>query len=115
MGINSKIDITCLPVIFPSNRNFKDSDSISLISKTVLFPNPNNGSFRLFNIQPERFGKEEIVLNIYDLNGRSLFTQKLNKNDLENCQINLIDLQNGIYLVRLSSSIAFEDLKFIKN
>lgn len=115
LGINSKIDITCLPIIFPSNRNFKDSDSISLISKTVLFLNPNNGSFRIFNIQPERFGKEEIVLNIYDLNGRSLFTQKLNKNDLENCQINLIDLQNGIYLVRLSSSIAFEDLKFIKN
>lgn len=118
LSINTNIDIACSPIIFPTNKisnNSISNKSNKLISDTVLLPNPNNGNFKLINIQPENFGNEEINLNVYDINGKNMYAKKLNKNDIQECQINLLSLPNGIYIVRLSSSINLEYFKFIKN
>lgn len=84
-------------------------------SEVVLFPNPNNGSFQLYNITADFFGKNEIKLQIYDLNGRILQDKILSDNEKPNCKIDLKDLSSGIYIVKLSSSQYSQDFKFIKN
>lgn len=110
------VDVGCANYIpNPPSRPSNLNTSKSYVSKTVLYPNPNNGSFKLFNIQFELFGNESISLNVFDLNGRSLFSQTLNQKEIENYEFSLLNLQSGVYIIKLSSSIYFEEMKFTKN
>ncbi len=116
LRINPNIDLSCSPIVFPDiSRPSSSNTSKSYVSKTVLYPNPNNGSFKLYNIQSALFGNESINLDVYDLNGRSLFSQTLNQKEIENYEFNLLNLKSGVYIVKLSSSTYFEEMKFIKN
>jgi Secretion system C-terminal sorting domain len=81
----------------------------------VLFPNPNNGSFELINIDSSLFGNKPIQLNVYDLNGRNLFSKNLSDSDIPNCQVNLQQFMDGMYIVKLNSETYSQDFKFIKN
>lgn len=112
------VDVGCANIISnPESRPTASYDNTAknLNSKTVLYPNPNNGAFKLYNVQSELFGNETINLDVFDLNGRSLFSQKLNQKEIENYEFNLLNLQSGVYIVKISNADYFEELKFIKN
>lgn len=114
LKINPVMDISCLPVVSSSSRssNGKDENSKSNI---ILYPNPNNGTFKLINIETKNFGNQPIQLQIFDMNGRSLFKKDLKENDISSCEINLNNLTKGVYFVKLTSTFQTVDIKFIKN
>ena len=85
-----------------------------LINNIVLFPNPNNGTFELMNIDTTLFGNHSIQLNVYDLNGRNLFSKNLSDSEIPNCQVDLQQFSDGMYIVKLISESYSQDFKFIK-
>ena len=116
LSINPNIDISCN---FPtpartSNSVLKSNLKNTRNSEVVLFPNPNNGSFQLNNITADFFGRNEIKLQVFDLNGRILQQKILSDDDMPNCKIDLHDLTSGIYIVKLSSIENSRDIKFVK-
>lgn len=113
LRINPLIDITCSPLNFVKENHFKENNL--LVSKIVLSPNPNSGSFRLLNIKKEEFGGKIIELQVFDLNGRNVYKRKLYENDFSDCRIDLNSLSQGVYIIKLSSDVRSVDLKLVKN
>ena len=68
------------------------------ISDLVIYPNPNNGNF---NIQFTPTSGNEIKVNVHDLRGREIFTKKYSNNGLFNENLQLSNVQSGIYLVTI--------------
>lgn len=115
LTVNPNIDVTCLPIAAKNNsKGITDSKKSENKSKIALSPNPNNGSFEISNINQTIFGTGNVQLRVYDLNGRELHNQTITENEFNNCKINLQGLNQGIYIVKLSSLTHSEDLKFIK-
>ena len=116
LSINPNIDISCNYSNPSRVANSSKESSIKKIknSDAILYPNPNNGSFQLNNINSEYFGNGNIKLQIYDLNGRVLRDKVLHDNDIPNCKIDLQELASGIYIVKLSSNDYTQDFKFVK-
>ncbi len=64
-----------------------------------IFPNPNNGAF---NISLNSSSNKDIKVQVYDIRGRSVFNKSyLNTTDF-NQEINLDNVQSGMYLVKVS-------------
>jgi len=64
-----------------------------------IFPNPNNGAF---NISLNSSSNEDVKVQVYDIRGRSVFNKSyLNTTDF-NQEINLKNVQSGMYLVKVS-------------
>ncbi len=115
LGIDPAIVTTCTPVVFPTSaRTTNNNSSATSTNKVVLYPNPNNGTFNLLNINEQDFGTEAILLQIFDINGRSLYTKTLKEDDFANCEINLSDFASGIYIVKITSAVHSQDIKFVK-
>lgn len=115
LSIDPAIVTTCTPVVFPvSSRFAENSNNTASINKVVLYPNPNNGTFNLFNISAQDFGNEAIQIQVLDINGRSLYTKALKEVDFDNCEINLSDFASGIYIVKIASAVHSQDIKFVK-
>jgi hypothetical protein len=112
LKINSFMDISCPPIDY-SRIASDNSDSSYEESKIVLSPNPNNGSFDLFNVNFEDFKSNKLDVFIFDINGRKLYEQKISKN--ENTHFDVQNLKTGIYIIRLSSPQKNKEIKFIKN
>jgi hypothetical protein len=68
------------------------------INDLVLYPNPNNGNF---NIQFTSTSGNEININVHDLRGREIFAKKYSNNGLFNENLQLSNVQSGIYLVTI--------------
>lgn len=68
------------------------------INDLVLYPNPNNGNF---NIQFTSTSGNEININVHDLRGREIFNKKYSNNGLFNENLQLSNVQSGIYLVTI--------------
>lgn len=115
LSINPSMDISCTPIVFPRSSNSESTSKNESSLQIVLSPNPNNGNFRLMNINYNDFGNQPIQLEVYDINGRNLYNKILNENDTINCEVNLNNLTTGMYFVKLSSPVKVVDIKFIKN
>jgi hypothetical protein len=115
LSIDPAIVTTCTPVVFPTGARFaENSTNSAYTNKVVLYPNPNNGSFNLFNINAQDFGNEAIQIQVFDLNGRSLYTKALKEVDFADCEINLSNFSSGIYIVKIASTTHSQDIKFVK-
>jgi subtilisin-like proprotein convertase family protein len=68
------------------------------ISNLAIYPNPNNGNF---NIQFTSTSGNEININVHDLRGREIFNKKYSNNGLFNENLQLSNVQSGIYLVTI--------------
>lgn len=62
----------------------------------AIYPNPNNGSF---NIQFNSNSGNEIKVLVHDIRGRQIFERSFNNSGLFNENINLSNVQSGIYMV----------------
>jgi hypothetical protein len=60
----------------------------------TIYPNPNNGSFRLSNPS-----SEETILSIYNVNGQLVIEKKVNPGET---QVSLENISDGIYMARIS-------------
>jgi len=67
-----------------------------------VFPNPSNG---MVNISASETGTSDYFLTIFDLYGRSVYSQPVQTEDGRlNLSLNLSNLSKGIYFVQLKSS-----------
>jgi subtilisin-like proprotein convertase family protein len=83
----------------------------SSIQNFSLYPNPNNGDF---NIQFNSTSAEAITLSVYDIRGRQIFLNTYTNNGFFNQNIQLNNLQSGVYLVKVKDGKNEITKKFIK-
>lgn len=62
----------------------------------VIAPNPNNGNF---NVQFQSVSGNPIGINVHDMRGREVFSKNYNNSGMFNENLNLDNLQAGVYLV----------------
>jgi len=67
------------------------------ISGLVLYPNPNNGSFNI-EFSPK---SDKIDVAVHDIRGRQIFEKSYTNTGLFNEEINLNNVQSGIYMVTI--------------
>lgn len=75
-------------------------------SGLVVYPNPNNGSFV---VETDNFETKNI--EILDVTGRVVYSERSSNNKI---LININELANGMYQVRISSSAGTDVIKVIK-
>ncbi|MFD2892064.1 reprolysin-like metallopeptidase [Flavobacterium chuncheonense] len=67
------------------------------ISDLNLYPNPNNGNFTLeFNAE-----SSNVVVNVHDVRGRQIMSKSFNSNGIFNENIQLDNVESGVYLVTI--------------
>ncbi|WP_396194467.1 reprolysin-like metallopeptidase [Flavobacterium sp.] len=76
-----------------------------------LYPNPNNGDF---NIQFNSTSNEPIALSVFDIRGRQIYANTYSNNGFFNENIQLNNLQSGVYLVKVKDGKNEITKKFIK-
>jgi subtilisin-like proprotein convertase family protein len=85
------------------------STSVTL-NDFVIFPNPNNGNF---NIQFNSNSGNEIKVLVYDVRGRQIFQRSYNNSGLFNENINLSNVQSGIYMVTVLDGVQKQVKKIV--
>jgi Secretion system C-terminal sorting domain len=71
------------------------------IQPIVLYPNPNRGLFRI-SLDAETTG--EFIINIVNIQGQTVYSQKLNAEVLKNEAIDVQQLLPGIYRVLITNN-----------
>ncbi|WP_159778749.1 reprolysin-like metallopeptidase, partial [Flavobacterium sp. 9AF] len=75
-----------------ANENFE-------LENFMLYPNPNNGNF---NVKFISHTTNDININVYDISGREVFKKSFSNTGSFDQNINLINVQSGIYLVSIT-------------
>ena len=86
-----------------------DSESFGL-DNFSLYPNPNNGSF---TIQFNSNSGNEIKVNVHDIRGREIFNKSFDNNGLFNENLQLSNVQSGVYLVTVEDGARKEVKKIV--
>jgi len=108
LKIDETISVECAVVNRGVNRKETKKSNKIIISKSIIYPNPNNGNFTL-SLSNEN--KESISIDVFDVFGKSIYQSKTNE---ETMNLNLPNLNSGVYFVKLTSLSRNETLKFIK-
>ena len=74
------------------------STSENTLQDFVLFPNPNKGNF---TVQFNSTSNNEIKINVYDISGRRVFENNFENTGLFSQNIQLNNLQSGVYIVNV--------------
>ena len=85
------------------------SESFGLENFT-LYPNPNNGNF---NIQFTSTSSDEIKVNVHDIRGREIYSKSYTNNGLFNENLQLSNVQSGVYLVTVQDGARKEVKKIV--
>ncbi|RBL89991.1 T9SS type A sorting domain-containing protein [Chitinophaga flava] len=93
------------PLAGPSN-----SLPVRVIDTVTLSPNPNDGNFR-FQIKMSR--KQQVIVSIFDLNGRVLAKQQYSPALLIDDRFALGNANNGIFILRVVAENESKDVRFI--
>lgn len=105
------VSTACNTVSTPSARMMAGSETKrnNPVKNAKLYPNPNQGSFTVLldNVQ-----SGTISIAVFDLLGKSVYTTSTEKSSLD---MDIPNLRDGIYFVKLSSADYTQTLKFIKN
>lgn len=81
------------------------------LSGISIYPNPTNG---LFNITSSNANFTELVINVFDMQGKEVFnTTDRNNTSSYNKQINLEGLAKGIYYIKLNTDAGVKVQKLI--
>ena len=73
----------------------------------IIYPNPSNGEINIKSL----IGVGEVTISIFDLNGRTVFTENAELNDM--VSINASYLNAGIYLVQIEGTNYVHNAKII--
>ena len=66
------------------------------LSNFVLYPNPNKGNF---TVQFDSKSNNEIGISVHDMRGRLILNNTYSNTDLFSQNIELANVQSGVYLV----------------
>lgn len=108
LQINPNLSLNCS---IPSSKFNTETKSISKIqnpTEVKLYPNPNTGVFKVSVSQKD---VKDLKIELFDVFGKSVFKTISNS---VNTEINIQNLANGLYLVKLNSTEINEVLKLIK-
>ena len=100
-----------IPAPLPLNGGKMNSNNSTAMSTTSnsnlinMYPNPSSGIVS-FSISEEI---NSIVLNVFDLNGRVVFSKQYN--NLSQGQIDLSHLNKGFYIVDFKINNAYSEIK----
>ncbi|MBC9909799.1 T9SS type A sorting domain-containing protein [Chitinophaga varians] len=83
---------------------------VSVIDTVMLSPNPNDGNFR-FQIKLKR--KQQVLVSVFDLNGRILAKQPYSPALQIDDRIALGSVNNGIFILRVVTENESRDVRFI--
>ncbi|HRB72611.1 MAG TPA: S8/S53 family peptidase [Flavobacterium sp.] len=109
LKVKSVNEICNVPTqINPKQRNLDKNVNTGLGNLTNLYPNPNNGSFTI-SLSSET--KEEIVLEIYDIYGKLVYSSVQKGTTFD---VNVSNLSAGMYLVKMLGDSYNETIKFMK-
>jgi hypothetical protein len=98
--------------IIPTNNIFFDisNEDFSITGMNIfeleggniaIYPNPSTGSI---NIKIDQVNHNIIQLNVYDLSGKLIHTEKIqNKHNSTETKLNLTDVEKGLYLLELNT------------
>jgi hypothetical protein len=75
-----------------------------------LYPNPNNGNF---TIQFNSNSGNEIKVNVHDMRGREIFNKTYSNNGFFNEELQLSNVQSGVYLVNVQDGNRKEVKKIV--
>jgi len=75
-----------------------------------IYPNPNNGNF---NIQFDSQSGNEIKVGVHDIRGRQIFNQSFENTGLFNQNLELNDIQSGVYMVTVQDGDKKETRKIV--
>jgi len=78
----------------------------------ALYPNPNNGSF---NIKFNSYSSNKIAINVHDIQGRKIFGQEFENTGLFNENLQLNNVQSGVYLVTVQDGATKEVKRIVVN
>ena len=103
-------DFTTPPDSFPPLANCS-SLSIDEFNKSdyMIYPNPTNNN--VFIKTNKNFG--EVTMTVIDINGRVVYSQKTNL--VNEVQINISNLQSGMYILNIKGETINTNDKIIKN
>uniref|UniRef100_UPI0037501397 zinc-dependent metalloprotease n=1 Tax=Flavobacterium sp. TaxID=239 RepID=UPI0037501397 len=76
----------------------------------ALYPNPNSGNF---NIQFNSLTNNEIKINVIDMRGRQVFNNSFENTGLINQNLQLENIQSGVYLVTIQDGNRKEVKKIV--
>jgi len=85
---------------------------VALDSDLTIYPNPNKGSF---NVLIGNLQSTKIKIAVYDINGRRIFEEQFNASQDFNEQINLNQVQSGVYLVKITDGLSESIKKIVVN
>lgn len=110
--VDLKVDsaIVLCETNFGRNSSFKkNKKNDEVLSKNILlFPNPNNGNFK---ISLNDTSINEAIIEIYDIYGKLIFSDKSRNQDID---VDLPKIANGVYMVKVYTNNNISNLKFIK-
>lgn len=80
------------------------------IKSLIVFPNPSTGQF---TVQVEFYKKQNASLQIWDSSPQKHFQQNFNDTDTINLPVNVSQLQNGTYILRVIGEYASKHFYFV--
>lgn len=89
--------------------NNSDTDNFSL-SDFRLYPNPNNG---IFTLEFDSVSSEDIHISVFDIRGRKVFNQTYSNTGKFSQNINLNNVQSGVYLMNVKDGKTSETRKIV--
>lgn len=96
-----------------SNEDLNSQSSIDNFDKYAVYPNPIEKDF---TVAYQALQNEEVTLQIFDLKGKEIYTEKFihQDNGLYSKQINNLSLLKGIYLCRIKTLNTEKTMKITK-
>ncbi len=74
-----------------------NTESVELVDKVLIYPNPSNGIFRL---QTKLNSEQDVLIKVLDFTGKELTTKIESGKEIDTA-LDLSEFQNGIYLLQL--------------
>jgi len=102
--INSWSVEVCSQAITLMNDTFTGLDDFS------IYPNPNNGNF---NIKFTSQSSNDIEILVHDIRGRQVYSKSFNNNTVFNQNIQLNNVESGIYMITVKDGDRKENKKII--
>lgn len=91
-----------------TNCDFMGVDAVSLLENVTVAPNPNTGKFQIMNIPGADY-----VYEVVDVNGRVV--RSAAKITSTTTDVNITDVENGVYMIRIYGNDAERMIRVIKH
>ena len=86
------------------------SDTFSGLDNFTIYPNPNNGNF---NINFTSQSTNDVEVTVHDIRGRQVYNKSFNSDSVFNQNIQLNNVESGIYIVTVKDGDRKENKKIV--